>query len=179
MVGRRCCFILICVLVLVHLLAMPVFAASDDSGTGWDIVASIGNFFGDLITTIVDMAKAIGDFIFSGIEFLLDGLQKLFIPSDGYFDRLIDRIYTAFEKKFGNVLALANYLKNQFSGLRVYKGNLFVLKFPKDHLFGGREINLLSGGEDIANLIRGALSGFVMLSTVAFCYKRVVAMINT
>lgn len=176
---RRRCLILIFVLVLVQLLALSVYAASDDSGSAWDVVASIGNFFSDLITTIVDLGNAIGDFIFSGVEFLLSGLKYLFIPPDNYFDKLTDILYGAFEKKFGSVLALANYLKTRFTGLQAYKGDLFVMKFPKDHLFGGAKVNLLSGSEGIANMIRGALSGFVVLCTAAFCYKRVVSMINT
>ena len=174
---RRHCVALVLVLILVQLLALPVFAAADDSNA-WTIIDSIGNFFKDLISTIVNLGKSFFESILKGMEFLLSGLKTLFIPHDDYFDKMTDRIYTAFEKKFGSVLSLANYLKARFSDLRAYKGDLFIIQFPSDHLFGGSKIDLLSGAGGIANMIRGAFSGFVVLCTVAFAYKKVVAMIN-
>ena len=177
---KKISLFMVILLILVQLLTFPVFASMDDEpGFIWTILDVIGDFFTSLIQTIVNLGKSIYETVMKGIEFLLSGLKMLFIPHDDYFDRLTDRLFAAFEKKFGSILALADHLKSRFTDLRAYKGELFVIQFPKSHLFGGWRIDLLNGSDGIAGMVRGAFSGFIMLSTVAFCYKKVVSMINT
>lgn len=177
---KRISLFVVIILILVQLLTFSVFAAdADASGSGWNVIDSIGNFFSDLIKTIVNLGKSIYEFILKGVDYLLTGLKKLFIPRNDYFDKMTDRVYAAFEKKFGGFLSLAKYLKESFTNIRAFNGNLFVVKFPKNHFFGGVNLDILSGSGGFADMVRGALSGFVMLCTVSFCYRKVISMINT
>lgn len=147
------------VLALVLLLAVPVAASTGDPIKG----------LGDLIK----------DWVIKAGEFVLDGLKTLFIPREDFFSRLADRLHSAFQEKFGSLLSLAQYLKERFSDLRAYNGDLLVIKFPQDHFFGGVNLDLLNGAEGMVDMVRGAFSGFVVICTAIFAYKKVVAMINT
>lgn len=155
-------FALALAITVLFLLALPVSAA-DDGGSIWDLLGGIG------------------DFIYDGVKAVLDGIKNLFVPAPDYFDRAFSRIKGRFDKKFGTFLSLANYLNSSFKSLAKYRdsANLFTLKFPKNHLFGNRSVNLLSGAGGIANMVRGMLSGCVVMFTVAFAYKKVISMIKT
>lgn len=59
-----------------------------------EIASSIKGFFTDLGNVVTSALSDLGDF-------LLDGLKSLFIPEDGYFGDLLDRLNTFFSDRFG------------------------------------------------------------------------------
>lgn len=167
------------VALLLPLLSFAVFAADEDGGF-WDIVDSIWNSARGILDGIGDffsnLIKAIGN----AVNALLNGIKRLFIPHDDYFPRFQNKIFDSFNKKFGGIIYISNYLKNKFSNISSYKksSGILTLKFPKGTFFVGNSLNLLSYADYFFPLIRSVLTGFVTLLTVAFCYQRVRALIK-
>jgi len=115
------------------------------------------------------------------LEALLDGIKYLFIPDSDYFIRLWEVLHDGFSAKFGGIFSIVTYLGERFTSMRAYNGleSLFTLRFPKGSLFGGISINLIGDSLNVLTMIRGAFSGFIVLLTVAFCYRKITSMINT
>lgn len=158
-------------LLLVVLVAAPVSAADDDDEGWWltSLLSGIGSFFSSLL----DGLKSLGTMI-------LDGLKALFIPRDSYFTDVFERISNKFSEKFGGILSMGNELSSRFSSMQAYNmDNMFVAEFPKDHLLNGGRVNLIAGLSDVLPMLRGALSGFLVLITAMFCYRKVVDQVNS
>ena len=162
---------LLVVLVLFQTLTFTAFASTggDDGGSVWDLISGIGGFFSDLFT-------AIGN----AVTWLLDGIKNLFIPHTDYFPRMYERLRDALGTKFGGLLSSMDYLRSRFGQLRAYhESDLFTLRFPASFpLLGGLSVNLMGGAAGAIGIVRGALSGFMMLWTAAFAYRKVQTLIS-
>lgn len=187
------------IILLVPLMSFMAFAASDDGGTLWNVIDAMWDFtrdiinnvakgFNNVVSTLGDMIRAIRGFfsdliraIGNAVNALFSGLKQLFIPAPDYFFRTQSKIQDALHGKFGNFLYLSSYLKTEFSKLSSYKkiDGMFVMKFPKEHVLNGAKFDLFYYGKYYAPYIRLALTGLVTLATVAFCYRRILSMINT
>jgi|GEM_PF-2423360 len=168
---RRAVALVALVLVVCQLLTLGVYAVDGDGWGLWDILDGIGDFFRDLFDVIANAVKA-----------LLDGLKYLFIPRADYFTRLWQRIHGRFSEKFGFIASLILDLGERFGRMKAYQGGveqLFVLRFPAGHLLGSASVNLLDGAFGVIEMIRGALSGSVVVITTLICYKKVIGMINS
>lgn len=176
------------IVLLLPLLSLTAFAAVDNDATGWDVLDGIGNFFRDLRAQIKSSLSTIGDFfgnlitaISNAVESLLNGIVRLFVPHKNYFSSVNASLRSALAIKFGGFNYLTNYLGNGFSKLSAKHDidKLLTVTFPRGHILNGMSFNLLSYIPYFATVARPALSGFVMLITVLFCYSRIKEMINT
>jgi len=130
-----------------------------------------------VISIFRNLFKLLNDFLGA----LLDGIKYLFIPHSDYFTRLWKVLHSGFSEKFGGITSIVNYLGDRFASMKTYNGleSLFTLRFPKGSLLGGISIDLIEGGLNVLTMIRGAFSGFIVLLTVAYCYRKITSMINT
>ncbi len=98
------------------LISVP-YISSDASGSSGVVTTSSASSGGGDINVNVDMSEtnSLLDSLVSGInglgQFILDGLVSLFVPSDDFFDSLIDQLrqrfswYTSIEDAFDSLLA--------------------------------------------------------------------------
>ena len=167
---KRIGVLLLVLLVLSQALTVTAFAASDDGGGIGDVISAIGNFIWDVV-----------DAIFDAVDWLLDGLKALFIPRQNYLRDMVKRVHGKLQEKLGGPVSTFSYLKNRFAKLKAYP-NLsknFTIQFPPGHLLAGIRINLIKDAGNVMVMVRGAFSGLVALTTAAFCYKKLVALLNT
>ena len=100
----------------------------------------ISGFFDNLVNSITGLGDRIGDFFTdlknSFIESItnlgnaiLEGLKSLFIPSDDYFDNLINDLKSYFEQKLGILmvpLQIITLIMDLFSNLKTGSGVLHI-----------------------------------------------------
>lgn len=168
---RRAAAVVLLLALLVPAMTLNAFAASDGDGVGlWDILDGIGSFFDWVVDSIGNAVIA-----------LLDGLKALFIPQTDYFPRVQKRLQDKLGERFGGLLSSMKYLRERFAALKAYPGlnKEFTVKFPKGHLLGGVSVNLIKDVPAVIAMVRGAFSGFVVLLTAAFAYRKITAFINT
>ena len=117
---------------------------------------------------------------FDLIEFLLDGLQGLFVPSNDFLQDWQESISQKFESRFAGVTNALGYMKDRFSQLREYNGlnSTFDVRFPSNSFLSGISMNPLTAGRDVYSWIRFCLTGFCVVATALACYHKVSRMVN-
>lgn len=171
-------------LLVFLLLSTPVYASDgeeEESGLIWRIIDAIGGFFKNIIDAIGSFLQAIVNALWEVIKWLADAIKALFIPHEDYFPKAFARLQTKLNEKFGGVLGAGGYLRDRFASIQPYDGleDSLMLEFPEEHLLGGISISLLNGGSSLFSMLRGAFSGLLVIMTFAFCYKHLIAQINT
>ena len=179
--AKRLVILISVMLVVVSVLTMSVAASvGTNSNSGfflWDLLDGIASFFRNTINAIGRFFTSLFQVIGEGINALLRGLQRLFIPSRESFASFRDDILQTFDKKFGSVFSALNYLNMRFSDLRARNmRNEFVVTFPRESFFHGMRIDFLAGGMGVLGWARFVITGLVCLVTFLICLHKVTSM---
>ena len=98
---------------------------------------------------------------FSLGEFLLSGLETLFVPLDDFIKDWHESISHRFDDKFGGVRGGLGYLSERFQSLREYRNldNIFTVAFPRGSFLYGIRINLLEPAKGVLVWVRFCMTG--------------------
>ncbi|HBR02306.1 MAG TPA: hypothetical protein DD738_06825 [Ruminiclostridium sp.] len=138
-------------------------------------VSVLSVFFVLLLTVPAWAAEGGDDGGFSLGEFLLSGLEALFIPRDDFMENWHEDISQRFDDKFGGVRGGLGYLSERFQSLREYRGvdNIFTVAFPRGSFLYGIRMNLLEPAKDVLGWIRFCMTGVSVIATAVFSFHRV------
>lgn len=102
-------------------------------------------------------------------------LKGLFVPSDNFFSSWYSEIKSAFDEKLGAVSSLYNQLTGFLEGIPKQKEDIII---KNDSL--GLEASLFDFSlfGDLFSFVRPILTGFVMLLTWIFCYKKIISLVK-
>jgi hypothetical protein len=157
---------------------------------GGDIVTAIGDTISGFFTSLRDslqnflyfvgsLLSDIGNAIANLVESFLNGLYNIFVPRDDYFYRIIIRLESKLNEKFGGIIGLADYLKERFSSIgSADTSKMFNVNLQATEIMPSFSFDLLLFVRQYMPTIRAAITGFLTLMTVAFSYKKAKEIVN-
>ena len=114
------------------------------------------------------------------IDFLLNALYWLFVPSEGFFANWQESISSRFNDRMGGVIGAFSYLNSRFAQLREYRDiyGIFEVAFPQGSFLHGIRFNALAPAREFFGWLRFALTGVLVLSTALVCYGKATRMLS-
>lgn len=110
------------------------------------------------------------------------GLKDVIVPSDDFFEDFSNDISSAVDRKFGAVGDLVEQIKKGFASLSdSSSAGTLTLTMPDNILFNGYKgtsVNILGGIGTFASWFKAFFSVFLIVVTIIFCYRRLIAMFN-
>ena len=114
------------------------------------------------------------------IDFLLDALWRMFVPSQEFLLHWQEDISARFNDRMGNVIGAFSYMHSRFSDLGAYRGlsGLFEVRFPPESFLYGMRMNLLAPAGEFITWLRFVNTSVVVLVTAFICYGKARRMIS-
>ena len=120
------------------------------------------------------------NFLLGMIDFLIDALWRMFVPSQEFLQGWQEDISGRFNDRMGNIIGALSYISSQFAMLREYRDmrGIFEVRFPPQSFLYGIRMNILAPAREFISWLRFALTGVVVLMTALLCYGKARRMIS-